>query len=265
MRSNLYIIFSTGILALTACSTSRTTSTIPGTEESSLLNKKWQLVELDGKPVASKINNKEAFVQFEKNDEGYRYTASGGCNGMGGSYTLTAPGRIRFSQGMSTMMACEDMTAESGLRKVFDAADNFTVSGGVLSLNKARMAPLARFKVIDPDAAHELDGSWELEYISGPRITFEGLYPDKKPFITINTSELKANGNSSCNNYHLTFVLKGINDISFGNVASTKMACEGAGEATFFDMLKRVNRYSVNDATLTFIADDIAVMRLKKK
>ncbi len=32
--------------------------------------------------------------------------------------------------------------------------------------------------------------AWELEYISGPRITFEGLYPSKKPQITFNVSWL---------------------------------------------------------------------------
>ncbi|MNV96172.1 META domain protein [compost metagenome] len=57
-------------------------------------------------------------------------------------------GRIKFSQGMSTMMACENMEIEHGLNKALITADNYTISGDNLSLNKARMAPLARFKAI---------------------------------------------------------------------------------------------------------------------
>lgn len=33
--------------------------------------------------------------------------------------------------------------------------------------------------------------NWELEYLSGPRIAFNGLYPDKKPTITFNATTKK--------------------------------------------------------------------------
>ena len=33
--------------------------------------------------------------------------------------------------------------------------------------------------------------TWELDYISGPRIAFEGLYPDKKPQISFNNETNK--------------------------------------------------------------------------
>ena len=38
---------------------------------------------------------------------------------------------------------------------------------------------------------------WELEYISGSRIAFEGLYPNKKPKITFNTTTNNVSGTSS--------------------------------------------------------------------
>ena len=48
--------------------------------------------------------------------------------------------------------------------------------------------------------------------------------------------------------------------------AKTMMFCEGEGESSFLDMLKKVNSYSVNiDNTLTFSMGDIAVMRFVKK
>jgi len=47
---------------------------------------------------------------------------------------------------MSTKMACENMEVENDLTKALMAADNYSMDGDNLSLNKARMAPLARFK-----------------------------------------------------------------------------------------------------------------------
>ncbi len=49
---------------------------------------------------------------------------------------------------MSTKMACENMDVEYGLSKALSAADNYSLQGDNLSLNKARMAPLARFKAV---------------------------------------------------------------------------------------------------------------------
>ena len=53
--------------------------------------------------------------------------------------------RIKFNQGMSTMMACEDLDIENQFTKAVLAADNYSVNGNTLTLNKARMAPLAKF------------------------------------------------------------------------------------------------------------------------
>ena len=77
------------------------------------------------------------------------YEANGGCNGLGGSFVLDEKTlRIQFKQGMSTMMACPDMTVENGIKTVFTDTDNYTVNDSMLSLNKARMAPLAKFRAV---------------------------------------------------------------------------------------------------------------------
>lgn len=229
----------------------------------SIAGKKWKLIELNGQPVADRINNKEPFIEF--NDADKRYTASGGCNGLGGTYSVTDKGRIAFSQGMSTMMACENMTIENQLKEVFGNADNFTVNNNILSLNKARMAPLARFQAIDnSNTASQLNGTWEVDYISGPRIAFDGLYPDKKPTITFNLPDTVATGNSSCNNFRSSVKIEGSN-IKFGMPASTRMACPGAGESTFFKTLASINKFGISGNTLNLIMGDIAVMRLQRK
>jgi heat shock protein HslJ len=111
----------------------------------------------------------------------------------------------------------------------------------------------------------KLGGTWELNYISGPRIAFNGLYPGKKPQLIFNLSEKRVSGNSSCNSFSGKLMADDTS-INFNEpMAATKMACPGEGEAIFFEMLKKVNKYSVNgDTTLNFMMGDIAIMRFSK-
>ncbi len=106
---------------------------------------------------------------------------------------------------------------------------------------------------------------WELEYISGPRIAFEGLYPDKKPKITFNTAINEVSGTSSCNGYMAKFTLDG-KTISFGEPGpTTMMFCEGGGEQTFLQMMKKVNNYSIDkDGKLNLNVGEVPMMRFKK-
>ena len=116
------------------------------------------------------------------------------------------------------------------------------------------------------EVAKELAGSWELDYISGPRIAFDGLYPDKKPQIVFDFTESRVSGNNSCNSFSGKLNVDG-NKINFNEpMAMTKMFCEGGGENTFMEALKKVNTYSVTDGgkTLNFIMGDIAIMRFHK-
>lgn len=252
------------LLMLSACKTSRNVATENKTDMKiyTLVGTKWKLTELNSKPVANKINGKEPFLELQEIDK--RYAASGGCNGIGGQFTLSKNGRIKFSQGMSTMMACENMEVEIQLKDALIATDNYTINGNTLSLNKARMAPLARFQAVDASIANnELNGAWEVDYISGAKIAFDGLYPNKKPILTFNIADNKVTGNSSCNNFNTTFTIDGSN-IKFSDPMATKMACPGEGETVFFKTLKTVTKYSVSGNTLNLIMGDIAVMRLQK-
>lgn len=114
----------------------------------------------------------------------------------------------------------------------------------------------------------KLEGTWELDYISGPRIAFDGLYPNKKPTLMVNTSEKRVSGNTSCNNYNGPFTVDG-NKISFkAPMATTKMACldGGSGEAIYLKTLETITSYDiVGDTTLNLIMGDIAMMRFHRK
>lgn len=261
MRLIKIMMLTMSILGLASCSVINRSADKPQSDKAGMdiVGKKWQLIEVNGKAVAAEINGRIPYLQLDET----RYSANGGCNGIGGELTLEKNGKIKFSKGMSTMMACPDMSIERALSAALLSTDNYTVDGNILNLNKAKMAPLAKFRLLTADQ-QDISGSWELDYISSARIAFEGLYPHRKPTMNFSAKEGKVNGNSSCNNYNATFKTAG-NKISFGPIMSTKMACEGNGEATFFSTLEKVNTYSVSGNTLTFIMGDIAVMRLHRK
>ena len=138
----------------------------------------------------------------------------------------------------------------------------------LLSITLGLLASCDSKKAVVPSGSQSLEGNWELNYISGPRIAFEGLYPNEKPNITFNINENLAMGKNSCNNYTGTFKVEG-NKISFneGGMASTKMFCEGAGESTYMNTLAKINGYSISEdgKVLTLLTGDIAMMRFERK
>lgn len=106
--------------------------------------------------------------------------------------------------------------------------------------------------------------TWEMEYISGPRIAFEALYPDRKPKITFDKETQKVTGNNSCNSYSASFTLND-DSISFGETGpTTRMYC-GEGENVFLNMIQKINKYSFDqDGKLNLMIGDVSMMRFKK-
>ena len=129
-------------------------------------------------------------------------------------------------------------------------------------------AALISCKCKKTDSVSKLEGNWELNYISGPRIAFDGLYPNKKPTLNFDLKENHISGNSSCNSFNGKLILDG-NKIDFTQpMAMTKMMCQdGQGEQVFMSTLGKITSYDVTDdgKTLNLISGDIAMMRFTKK
>ena len=85
-------------------------------------------------------------ILFSKNSN--RIIGNGGCNSISGEYKIESLNRITLSKMISTKMACPRMELEGEFLEALQKADNFNVVGDMLMLNKARMAPLARFKAV---------------------------------------------------------------------------------------------------------------------
>ncbi len=116
-------------------------------------------------------------------------------------------------------------------------------------------------------ATNSLEGNWELNYITGPRIAFNGLYPDKKPTIAFDLKQNKVSGNNSCNQYFGNLKVDG-NKINFkdSKMGMTMMACQGDGDILFMNTLEKIDSYTISEdgKTLNFIMGDIAMMRFEK-
>jgi len=105
--------------------------------------------------------------------------------------------------------------------------------------------------------------TWELEYITGPRIAFEGLFPNKKPQISFDKETGKVNGTDSCNGYSADYTLDG-NAISFGEPGPTTMMFCGGSERQFLEMMKKIDGYAFEEDKLSLMMGDIVMMRFKK-
>lgn len=108
------------------------------------------------------------------------------------------------------------------------------------------------------------NNSWELEYITGPRITFQGLFPDDKPEIKFNKSTNMVMGTTGCNGYNTAYKMDG-KMISFEVPATTTMRYCGDGEAVFLKTMQQVTSYRMtNDGKLELLMNDVVMMRFKK-
>jgi heat shock protein HslJ len=144
MRNILMLFFA---LIVVSCSNKTINKNETSTEVATKIDSKnmyktkWKLIELRG----NKIENTNFTLDFFEEN---RFAAFAGCNNLGGEYKVENTFKITFSKVISTMMACEDMKTEQEFSKVLEMTDNFIVDGKILSLNKGRMTPLARFELI---------------------------------------------------------------------------------------------------------------------
>ena len=106
----------------------------------------WKLTELMGKPVIAPAGVREIHIILKKQDN--RIQGFAGCNNIIGSYELKDGNLISFKDLASTRMACPDMSMEDQFKETLEKADNYSILGDTMSLNKARMAPLARFEAV---------------------------------------------------------------------------------------------------------------------
>ena len=119
--------------------------TTPADADSVIIAGKWQLTELQQQQVDT---DNKVFLQF---DPAGRVTGYTGCNSLTGPYQLHGS-HLSFGPLATTRKACLEETVEPQLLDALSKVDNISIAADELRLNRARMAPLARFSRV-PTAA----------------------------------------------------------------------------------------------------------------
>lgn len=220
---------------------------------------KWMLVQLNDKAYA----DSRAYLAFSPGQVG-KLTGNTGCNGFSGTVELTGDHMLKLDPGIMTRMACAGENVEETFVHALGAATHWGISSSQLTLYQTGKT-LASFRAVDVSGAvpEELKGSWELEYITDPRIAFEGLYPGKRPTLIIDGSA-DYKGNTSCNGMGGKFTLKE-SAIKFSSPITTMMACPGNGEHTFLRTLDMVDAWAMDGGKLVLKGKGVDMMRFLRK
>lgn len=113
-------------------------------EAKPLIGTYWKLVTVAGKDVIA-VQDARREPHLTLLPEENRAIATGGCNQMSGTYTMTETG-VTFSPFMSTRMACPDvMEQEYALGQALATTAGYRIGGSALELVDAQGASLARF------------------------------------------------------------------------------------------------------------------------
>lgn len=103
---------------------------------------------------------------------------------------------------------------------------------------------------------------WILESIEGKtysRVENQNLHPT----IEIYLAEERFGGNTGCNNMNGKVNVNG-SKISFSNIVSTKMFCDGVDETSFISALEKANSYKIEKMRLFLYEYEKEILVFKK-
>lgn len=205
--------------------------------QSSLVGE-WKIVSItDAKTGDISLGKTAVLIKFDK--QRINGTA---CNNFGGSYSV-AKNKLNFANVITTAKACKEMKIEGLVQGVFRKFAYFTVKKDILNLTDSKKQITLELEKVKKEK-QSLIGSWQLN-------SFES---DKKVFswtneVLLNIEKDKIGGNGSCNSYGGNVAMKG-NTITFSNIFSTKMFCEGSIENQYFAALEKATNFELKSNQL---------------
>lgn len=248
------------IIALTimSCNTGKTITEpiVDGTntkvDMSTIENTKWIINRLEGQDMTNKEQNGKE-IHFILNSENNSITGFSGCNTFMGTYKLEEGNRISFSQMASTRMACPDTDFnEQQLLSIFETADNFTIAGDQLALNKAKRAPLAIFKKGTMELAPIVEKYWKLKTLEGKDVKMADNQ-EREIYFTLKGQDNRVTGFAGCNLISGEYELEEGNRIRFHNMATTLKMCPDVdvNESVFLQIFEIADNYTIVDDVLS--------------
>jgi heat shock protein HslJ len=186
-------------------------------------------------------------------------TAQAGCNHLGGAYTIE-DATIRTAQMSMTEMGCDEpLMRQDEWLAGFVSDVGFTLEGDTLTLTKGDVSlTLMDKEVVTPDQT--LEGrTWNLEgMVSGDAVSSVPMGVTASLKIADGQVELHAGCNTGGGSVEVT-----PDELTFGPIATTKMACEAgamAVETAVLAVLTGPVRYSIDADVLTIDADGAGLM-----
>ncbi|MCJ8167347.1 META domain-containing protein [Pontibacter sp. E15-1] len=127
-------------------------------EKDNIVDAYWMLVSVEGQGIQSPNNTRTAYLRLEEKES----DVSGftGCNRLSGRYTLDGQ-KLKLSELRTTRMACTETETENKMLDVLRRADNYRISGDLLTLFEGTSA-VATFRTGNPDII-EREGHDELK------------------------------------------------------------------------------------------------------
>ena len=107
-----------------------------------------------------------------------------------------------------------------------------------------------------------LNDIWVLEVLEGKEITAED-YMREPPRLEFRKAEGKVGGTTGCNSLGGSYIAEN-GKLSFGPLASTRMACPGDGEQRFLTALSKVNAFKIEDRKLYLMEGNEVRLLFKK-
>lgn len=232
-----------------------------------LENTRWKLIEVNGQPVTTAPDEREAHIRLNPADKTLQ--AVGGCNGLGGNYEITGK-QIRFKQIIGTMMACPALPTEQAMIKALEAANSFKIQGDKLELY-AGAKLLARFAWLpasgQPGEANrpgqanaELENTrWKLVEVSGQAVTTAPS--QREAFIRLDPTKKALQAMGGCNGLGGNYEVEG-EQIRFKQIIGTMMACsELPTEQAMIKALEATNKFKIVGDKLELYADEKLLAR----
>lgn len=132
-------------MILFSCKSQDVTKNASNKAGTSLVGTKWVLTKLNGDPVNLTSDElQQPFIKLSENENGVG--GNGGCNGFGGSYTLTDNQTISFSQMIATMRYCDDHGIEGVFMGNLQKAKTYDLVNNELTLKDEDGYVLATFE-----------------------------------------------------------------------------------------------------------------------
>lgn len=217
------------LFVLGSCSTSKPV-------ELNTLAGKWNIVDVNGKPLAVTSADETPYVGFDVVNGSVSGFA--GCNRIMASFATDLPaGELEMSQIAATRMACPDMSTEQSVIQALSSVKGYKQGkDGRIELISSDGESVITLQKVDNDvSADNLNGTWKITDINGAEIkpAEEGA---EAPSVMFDASAHTYSFVTGCNNisgqYTSTYT-----DFTFDDGAATMRACP---DMTVEDAVKTV-------------------------